>query len=1163
MRINRLDLIAFGPFTDTVLDLSGGAEGFHLVYGPNEAGKSSALRAIHQLFCGILHQSTDSFFHKNADLRIGALLRDRDGESLAVVRRKGTKNTLLGSDGKAIDAPDARLARLLGGVAPSEFLKKFVIDHGELVDGGKSVIVGGGDLGSLLFAAGSGLTGLASVQKQLDDEAESLFKRGGSKPVINLKFAELEAKRKKINDDSLRGSKYREYDERLRAALARKDALERDLAAATRERDHLTRLAESFEPIGRRVYVLDELRGLADVPKLSADFTFRRRDAESRLLPSEKHAAEADSRISALTEEISRLDFPEPLLAEAEAISALHLRLGSHQCGRDDRDRLQAERSALENEARAFLRDLGRDVALIESADIEAIRLRAPDRAVVHDLANDRQVLFQATIDTAKALQSVDAKIQKIADKFASIGPGRDTSGLRKVVKKVQAQGDLDALLQADRDVLTRDVKTAGLRLKALGRWPGSLDALEALPIPSNETLDLFQADFDANASEADDLRRRLAENEAEDRSRTAEIDQLRLDGGVPTEEALAAARLDREAAWEGLKAAWDPRLVPSFERAVREADAYADRLRREARRVSDHARLVAEQTRLADTRNDLTSRLNASQDRLLNLQKGWLALWEPLGLDAPGRPREMLAWTRKASDLVTLAGSVREKSEAVSRREDQVNRLRRDLVEALESLGDSATTDESTAQLIDRSQDRIDAEARESKTRDRLKDDLDTLKTERPGRDEAAASARDAWERWRGVWADAMARLGLSATALPAEAISVLTLTVDLFDRLDRAKANRQRIEAIDREAGRFKSDAWTLADRVAPDLAIGKFDSEAATVALADRLAQARRTRQKLDDLTARLAEQTENRDASLAEVARARDELALLRREARCATDDALPGVEERSARLQKFLKERDDLNASLTKLSAGTPLETFLNEAGQTDRADLCAQLARLDDRLAELNDERETVNQTIGAERTQLALMDGSSRAADAGQEAEDLRARIKTDVEQYARLRLASAILRAGIERYRSKSQGPVLARASTLFSTLTLGSFSGLAVDYDDRDEPVLKGLRAGTGEPVGVLGMSLGTADQLYLSLRLAILETYLDRREALPLVVDDILIQFDNARASATLSALASFSRRTQVLLFTHHAHLRDLATKAVPGDLLFHHELPGRV
>ena len=73
MRIDRLDLTAFGPFTDVPLDLSGGGEGggLHLIYGPNEAGKSSALRAIQQFFRGIDPRSTDNFLHEHKRMQIG------------------------------------------------------------------------------------------------------------------------------------------------------------------------------------------------------------------------------------------------------------------------------------------------------------------------------------------------------------------------------------------------------------------------------------------------------------------------------------------------------------------------------------------------------------------------------------------------------------------------------------------------------------------------------------------------------------------------------------------------------------------------------------------------------------------------------------------------------------------------------------------------------------------------------------------------------------------------------------------------------------------------------------------------------------------------------------------------------------------------------------
>ena len=65
MKILKVNLIAFGPFTETVLDLSEGEEGLHIIYGPNEAGKSSALRALRQMLYGIPDRSADDFLHQS------------------------------------------------------------------------------------------------------------------------------------------------------------------------------------------------------------------------------------------------------------------------------------------------------------------------------------------------------------------------------------------------------------------------------------------------------------------------------------------------------------------------------------------------------------------------------------------------------------------------------------------------------------------------------------------------------------------------------------------------------------------------------------------------------------------------------------------------------------------------------------------------------------------------------------------------------------------------------------------------------------------------------------------------------------------------------------------------------------------------------------------
>ena len=100
-----------------------------------------------------------------------------------------------------------------------------------------------------------------------------------------------------------------------------------------------------------------------------------------------------------------------------------------------------------------------------------------------------------------------------------------------------------------------------------------------------------------------------------------------------------------------------------------------------------------------------------------------------------------------------------------------------------------------------------------------------------------------------------------------------------------------------------------------------------------------------------------------------------------------------------------------------------------------------------------------------------------------------------------------------------------------------------------------MLTGVRASSEEKVTVAGMSDGTCDQLYLALRLASLENWLRHHESLPFIIDDVLLNFDDARAIASLQVLAELSKQTQVIFFTHHQHLVDLAQKNLSQDDLF--------
>jgi uncharacterized protein YhaN len=92
-----------------------------------------------------------------------------------------------------------------------------------------------------------------------------------------------------------------------------------------------------------------------------------------------------------------------------------------------------------------------------------------------------------------------------------------------------------------------------------------------------------------------------------------------------------------------------------------------------------------------------------------------------------------------------------------------------------------------------------------------------------------------------------------------------------------------------------------------------------------------------------------------------------------------------------------------------------------------------------------------------------------------------------------------------------------------------------------------------------VELAALSDGAADQLYLALRLAYLRHYLGANPAQPVILDDVLVNFDDDRATAALAELARLAGRTQVILFTHHAHLAELARATLPADALFIQQL----
>jgi uncharacterized protein YhaN len=413
-----------------------------------------------------------------------------------------------------------------------------------------------------------------------------------------------------------------------------------------------------------------------------------------------------------------------------------------------------------------------------------------------------------------------------------------------------------------------------------------------------------------------------------------------------------------------------------------------------------------------------------------------------------------------------------------------------------------------------------------------------------------------DEMQQWEASWAEAVDGLGIGLKPHRELALETMDKLDELFQQLKEADAAHKRIYGMDKDEERFTDAVTTVTKQVGID--IGDRKPAEATLKLVKQLAKAQADTATLHKLGAQIKELEEEVLEADQDIQMTEDSCAALRTEAGVTCDEEIGPVEEASRLKRQRAFRIETLEQQLYQSGEGYGLDELEKEGLELDADQVGDELLRLDSRLSDLTSERDEMRDNRKALLVQIQELDGSSKAAEAAERAEQLLAGIVPDTEQYLRVTIARLILEEQIELYRKNNQTPVLRRAGELFAKLTLGSFSGLRDEIDDKGKPILLGVRPDKTE-VGVDGMSEGTRDQLFLALRLSTIELQGEQHERFPFVVDDILVGFDDERSKACLEVLAEFARNTQVLVFTHHARVAQSAHELGRESGVFVHHL----
>ena len=249
-------------------------------------------------------------------------------------------------------------------------------------------------------------------------------------------------------------------------------------------------------------------------------------------------------------------------------------------------------------------------------------------------------------------------------------------------------------------------------------------------------------------------------------------------------------------------------------------------------------------------------------------------------------------------------------------------------------------------------------------------------------------------------------------------------------------------------------------------------------------------------------------------------------------------------ERAITIERELVRIDKQVAALAPNEDALP--TLIDDLVNANLLELDARRGELKRKLADAEKTRSETLREAGVADATKASLDGSARAARLAMDLESKRAELATLVDRLGPLIVARHALGDAIVRFERDNQPSLLKSVSELLSQITGGKY----VRVEQRFADSILRVVTSRGDERTFDELSTGTREQLYLSIRLAFVADYCQKNEPLPVVMDDVFVNFDADRAKASFSAVKSLLQSTQVCFFTCHESQVEIARSVFP-------------
>jgi len=407
------------------------------------------------------------------------------------------------------------------------------------------------------------------------------------------------------------------------------------------------------------------------------------------------------------------------------------------------------------------------------------------------------------------------------------------------------------------------------------------------------------------------------------------------------------------------------------------------------------------------------------------------------------------------------------------------------------------------------------------------------------------------------------LGELGLEESLSPDALGDVISQVSLALEEYEKAEQLRKRIGEIDSFITEYSGKVCALLKELGQPEP-GRRETGGAVNKLLQDLERAREYytgKEKHEQNLKWLEEQVDHQKALLDKLRADKERLiAVSAREG----DQAAETFEDRflrharvAAEREQWLEREKEARSKLT-VAAGSveALENYLAELERASFDSLAEEIEALEQECSSAEQEKKSINQRLGEKKKELEEVSTEARAGQLRLERSVAVEQLETLLERWAVLALAAQAVRRAMERYERERQPEVLRHGQKYFEKMTSGRYERISSPLGERRFEVF----TAQGRKMPPEKLSRGTAEQLYLALRLGLIEERKKHGDPVPIMMDDILVNFDPRRAAAACRAIAQIAESHQVIYLTCHPHIVELLEQQLPEINMLRLEVP---